>query len=84
MPNHDDEKPLAIKLQEPSHIEEITEIIFENMPVSESQPKADDPQPMHISMLAQSYDTTINVFGRFRHELLQLHRLYTREPSPPF
>ncbi|EJO5753574.1 DEAD/DEAH box helicase family protein [Salmonella enterica] len=79
MPNSDDEKPLAIKLQEPLQTEEITEIIFENMSVGESQPNTDDPQPIQISMLAQSYDTTINVFGRFRQELLQLHQLYARE-----
>ena len=79
MPNSGDEKPLAIKLQEPSQSEEITEIIFENMSVRDSQPNTDNPQPIHISMLAQSYDTTINVFGRFRQELLQLHRLYASE-----
>jgi superfamily II DNA or RNA helicase len=81
MPDNDDEKPLAIKLQEPPQIEEITEIIVENMSVGESQPNTDNPHPIHISMLAQSYDATINVFGRFRQELLQLHRLYAREPG---
>jgi hypothetical protein len=83
MPNNDDEQPLAIKLQEPQQFEEIPEIIFENLPVVESQTNTDDPQAINISMLAQSYDTTINVFGRFRQELLQLHRLYARESSSP-
>lgn len=81
MPDRDEEKPLAIKLQQAPHIEETTEIIFENMPVSESQTNTDDLPPINISILAQSYDTTINVFGRFRQELLQLHQLYARESS---
>jgi superfamily II DNA or RNA helicase len=83
MRSRDDETQLDIKLQEPSHTNEVTEIIFENMPMSEPQTNVDEPQPIHISMLAQSYDTTINVFGRFRQELLQLHQLYTRESSSP-
>ena len=83
MPNNDDEQPLAIKLQEPQQFEETTEIIFESLPVVESPTNTDDPQPIHVSMLAQSYDTSINVFGRFRQELLQLHRLYARESSSP-
>mgnify|MGYP003575379446 CR=1 FL=1 len=73
MPNSND----VHKRQELPHIDEITDIIFENMHVDESQTNTDNPQPTHISILAQSYDATVNVFGRFRQELLQLHRLYT-------
>ena len=83
MPNNSDEMPLAIKLQEQQPIVENTEIIFEDALVTSATPNAEDSQPIHISVLAQSYDTTINVFGRFRQELLQLHRLYARESSSP-
>lgn len=83
MPNNSDEMPLAIKLQEQQPIVENAEIIFEDALVTSATPNAEDSQPIHISVLAQSYDTTINVFGRFRQELLQLHRLYARESSSP-
>jgi superfamily II DNA or RNA helicase len=83
MTSGDDENLIAIKLQEPQKIEEITEIIFENSLGIESQPNTYDPQLVNTSTLAQSYDSTINVFGRFRQELLQLHRLYARKSSSP-
>ena len=81
MPNDNDEMPLAIKLQEPPEALEDTEIIFENLSTSGPLPTAEDPLPIHISTLAQSYDTTINMFGRFRQELLQLHHVYAGESS---
>lgn len=81
MPNDNNDMPLAIKLEEPPEALEDTEIIFENLSTSGPLPTAEDPLPIYISMLAQSYDTTINMFGRFRQELLQLHHVYAGESS---
>lgn len=83
MLNNDDGDPLSIQIKESSERLEDVEIIFESTSLTDSIPTTEELQPIHISILAQSYDTTINVFGRFRQELLQLHQLYARESSSP-
>ncbi len=55
-----------------------TEISFGHFPALIEVPDIDTPTPFSVSILAQSYDTTINMFGRFRQELLQLSHLYAR------
>lgn len=75
MPQRDDEIPWDIKLQDVSGVVENTEIIFEDLSSTSLLPITEDSQPIHISTLAQSYDATIGMFGRFRQELLQLHQV---------
>lgn len=52
------------------------EISFGHFPALTGIPDVSIPTPLSVSILAQSYDTTINMFGRFRQELLQLPHLY--------
>lgn len=84
MPVQTDGDPVVIQMGESTlpALPEV-EIVLENLSSSHAVPNDDEPQPIHVSLLAQSYDTTIDIFGRFRQELLQLHQLYTREPSRP-
>lgn len=81
MPLEDDSDPVAIEVVQPLPALQDIEILLENL-----SPHFDSPGELPsipISLLAQSYDTTLNVFGRFRQELLQLQQLCSREPSHP-
>lgn len=81
MPSDDDGTPLSIHVREPSETLDDAEIIIENFPPMTPIANTEEPLSIHASLLAQSYDTTINMFGRFRQELLQLHQLYACESS---
>ncbi|ACE85519.1 FOG: GGDEF domain [Cellvibrio japonicus Ueda107] len=84
MPPQDDGIPVVIKMDEPpTPMLDAGEIILENLLAPSAFADDGGLQPIHISLLAQSYDTTINMFGRFRQELLQLHQLYIPEPNRP-
>lgn len=83
MENHGEERPLSIQITEPLETFENAEIIIGNLSPLNSMPDTEESPSIQASLLAQSYDTTIDMFGRFRQELLQLHQLYTGESSSP-
>lgn len=53
-------------------------ISFGNLPAITSISDGEIIQPLTMSILAESYDTTINMFGRFRQELLELSHVFAR------
>ncbi|UUA74938.1 DEAD/DEAH box helicase [Cellvibrio sp. QJXJ] len=78
MSENDVEVTLPVSIANFPDVIDETEISFGNFPALTGISDNEAPQPLAISILAQSYDTTINMFGRFRQELLQLSHLYAR------
>jgi superfamily II DNA or RNA helicase len=60
-------------------IQDKVEISLGDFPTQSAKGQIAEKLPVNVSMLAQSYDMTVNMFGRFRQEVLQLHHLY----APP-
>lgn len=71
-------KSVSIQINDPSATSDDVEIIFGNAPMLVVKVDMQEPSSIPISILAHSYDTTINMFGRFRQELLQLHLAHQR------
>ncbi len=73
MPDKGDENALAIQLNESPATRDDTQIILEQYPPKDSDKPKNIEQVWGGSSLAESYDATINIFGRFKHELLSLN-----------
>ena len=73
MPDNGDENALAIQLNESPSPRDDTQIILEQYPPDDLDKTENIEQIWGGSALAESYDATINIFGRFKHELLSLN-----------
>ncbi len=73
MPDNGGENALSIQLNESPITRNDSQIIFEQKPLGESIPAENVEHTWGGSALADSYDATINIFGRFKHELLSLN-----------
>lgn len=82
IPETDEVTPLAIQIGEPLPQGADVEIAIDMPSPPEATPVNFELASVPISLLAHSYDTTIDMFGRFRQELLQWYPLL-REPSRP-
>lgn len=78
MSGNDIEATLPVPIANMPAVFDEPEISFGDLPAITRIPDSEVLQPLTISILAQSYDTTINMFGRLRQELLQLSHLYAR------
>lgn len=78
MSENDVEVTLSAPMTKLLELHDETEISFGHFSAPTETPEIATPPPLSVSILAQSYDTTINMFGRFRQELVQLSHLYAR------